>query len=114
MNEQRPITGWREWLSLPELDIPGLKVKLDTGARTSALHAFVVEPFESQGVLYVRFGVHPLRKRRDIQIYAQAQVSDRRWVTDSGGHREMRYVIETTVQLGEFQFPAGMGTLLKY
>jgi hypothetical protein len=97
--------GWREWLSLPQLGIPHLKAKVDTGARTSALHAFYVEPFRAQGVEMVRFGIHPLQRRTDIVIECTAEVLDRRDVTDSGGHREMRYVIETLVKLGGVSWP---------
>jgi hypothetical protein len=97
--------GWREWLSLPELGIPHLKAKVDTGARTSALHACYVEPFRARGVRMVRFGIHPLQRRTDIVIECTAAVIDRRDVTDSGGHREMRYVIETPATLGNVTWP---------
>ncbi len=93
--------GWREWLALPALNIPSIKAKVDTGARTSALHAFFVEPFIEDGMQMVRFGVHPLPKSLDIEIICVAPVKDFREISDSGGHKEMRYVIETEVVLGE-------------
>ena len=93
--------GWREWLALPELQVPAIKAKIDTGARTSALHAFFVEPFTKDGRQMVRFGVHPLQKRLDVEIFCEAPVKDFREVSDSGGHREMRYVIETTILIGD-------------
>ncbi|MDH3868247.1 MAG: ATP-dependent zinc protease [Desulfuromonadales bacterium] len=95
------IIGWREWLALPELQVPAIKAKIDTGARTSALHAFFVEPFTKEGRQMVRFGVHPLQKRLDVEIFCEAPVKDFREVSDSGGHREMRYVIETTLLIGD-------------
>jgi hypothetical protein len=97
--------GWREWLSLPELGIAHLKAKVDTGARTSALHACYVEPFHEHGTRMVRFGIHPLQRRTDIIIDCIAAVIDRRDVTDSGGHREKRYVIETLATLGNNSWP---------
>jgi hypothetical protein len=102
------FVGWREWMSLPELNIDNIKVKIDTGARTSALHAFFVEPFIENNIEMVRFGIHPLQKRLDIEIICQWPLKDYREVRDSGGHKEMRYVIETNVQLGEMIWPIEM------
>ncbi len=96
-----PSLGWREWLSMPELKIPGIKAKIDTGARTSALHTFFVEPYLEDGVEMLRFGVHPLQGREDIELICRAPVKERRQVTDSGGHREERFVIETLIRLGD-------------
>lgn len=97
--------GWREWVALPELGLPALKAKIDTGARTSALHAFEVEPFTEGGRRRVRFGIHPLRNRPNLAVYCTADVVDRRIVTDSGGHRQRRYVIETPVRIGDRTWP---------
>lgn len=98
------IIGWREWLALPDIGLPGIKAKVDTGARTSALHAYFVEPFQEDGRALVRFGVHPLPRRSSVSRVCQAPVKECRLVTDSGGHREERYVIETTIVLGGFAF----------
>jgi hypothetical protein len=103
--KQHIIIGWREWLALPELDIQAIKAKIDTGARTSALHTFGLEPFEKDGILKVKFGVHPLQRRKDIEISCVADVVDRRRVTSSDGQSEKRYVIRTTVALGEISWP---------
>jgi hypothetical protein len=108
VDTQRLQIGWREWVQLPELQIARIKAKIDTGARTSALHAFFVEPFREQGRQMVRFGVHPLQKRLDREIICQAPVVDYREVSDSGGHREMRYVIATPICLGGLLLPVEM------
>jgi hypothetical protein len=97
--------GWREWMALPDLDIPRIKVKVDTGARTSALHAFYVRVFHDAGRLRVRFGVHPFQGRIDIERHCVADVLRQREVMDSGGHRELRVFISTRVVIGATAFP---------
>ncbi len=96
-----PVLGWREWVALPGLGVDKIQCKVDTGARTSALHAFYVEEFSAQGIAMVRFGLHPEQDNTDIETHCEASILAQRDVTDSGGHTEARYVIETPVILGD-------------
>ncbi|MDO9048774.1 MAG: ATP-dependent zinc protease [Methylobacter sp.] len=104
----KPMLGWREWVGLPELKLAGIKAKIDTGARSSALHAFTIEPYRKDGQRWVMFAIHPLQKNCDVSIECHAQVKDRRMVTDSGGHKQRRYVIETQLVLGRSVIRAEM------
>ena len=97
--------GWEEWAALPDLGLPALKVKVDTGARTSALHAFDIEPFDDAGTPRLRFGVHPVPGRDDISVACTADVVDRREVISSNGEAELRYVVRTDIRLGTRQWP---------
>jgi len=95
------VVGWREWLSLPEFGVVAIKAKIDTGARTSAIHAFSIEPFEREGESWVRFGMHPNQHESETEIWCVSKILEQRNVIDSGGHTEQRYVIKTDVTLGE-------------
>jgi hypothetical protein len=98
------LLGWREWVGLHELGIARIKAKIDTGARTSTIHAFAIEQ-AAPGRL--RFGVHPLQNS-DTEIWCETALLDERWITDSGGHRELRPVILTRLTLGAHSRPVEM------
>lgn len=100
-----PIIGWREWVGLHELGIDKIKAKVDTGARTSALHAFALQPFKEDGIDKIRFDIHPLQNDTHNVITCVADIVDLRRVTDSGGHTEERYVICTPITLAKRTWP---------
>ncbi len=101
----KPVLGWREWVALPDLGIDAIKAKIDTGARTSALHAYKITPFEEDGKRRVRFVVHPVQRRKLPEVVCVADVIDERMVTSSSGHRERRLVVRTPLQLGGKTWP---------
>ncbi|MFD0987769.1 ATP-dependent zinc protease family protein [Methyloligella solikamskensis] len=97
--------GWREWVGLPELGVPMVKAKIDTGARTSAIHAWKMEPFQRDGQIWLRFELHPEQRSKQGAVTCEAPVVDRRQVKSSGGHVTNRYVIRTTLTLGTGSWP---------
>lgn len=100
----KPVIGWREWVSLPELGIDRIKAKIDTGARTSALHAFNIEVYKKGEQDWARFAIHPYQKN-DTDIHTcTCPVRDLRVITNSGGAREQRVVIETQLSLGDLSW----------
>ena len=100
MSEQILDVGWAEWIAIPELGIPYIAAKIDTGARTSCLHTFSAEPFSRDGETWLRFGLHPIKGDNNIEIWRELKAVDQRNVTDSGGHTEERWVVETDVIIG--------------
>lgn len=102
---QLTTVGWREWVALPELGLPVIKAKVDTGARTSALHAFSLERYRADGQDKIRFHMHPIQLQTKTVVICEALLKDEREVTDSGGHTELRYVIETPLHIGETAWP---------
>ncbi|MBI1367940.1 MAG: ATP-dependent zinc protease [Planctomycetes bacterium] len=96
---EKAVIGWREWIALPQLGIKAIKAKIDTGARTSALHAYDLFYFERRGVAMVRFCVHPMQRNKTQSIAAEAPVIDLRRVRSSSGHADARPVVMTEMEL---------------
>ena len=93
------VAGWREWVELPDLGVRWIKAKLDTGARTSAVHAFDVEELERDGETWVRYAVHPWQRSDDDAVTAESRVLDRREIRSSSGHVDERYVVAMDLHL---------------
>jgi len=103
--QQRETIGWREWLALPDIGIPGVDTKIETGTAESILHTSFVEYFRRGGVLWARFGVTPLPQSEDIRLVCLAAVKDQRTSHDATGAHDLLPVIESLVQAGQHQFP---------
>ena len=99
MTKARPTIGWREWLALPGLGVERIKAKIDTGARSSTLHAFDVEHFERDGCPWVRFQVHPRQRDTTESLPCEAELVDERLVRSSVGQQQLRPVVRTEVHL---------------
>ena len=95
------IIGWEEWCSFPELGLPAIKMKVDTGAKTSALHAYDIKKFTQDGMDFVRFKIHPIQKDNEFEKTCVAPLSDYRYVISSNGEREKRFVIKTELELSD-------------
>jgi len=94
-----PVIGWREWVALPQLGIAYIKPKIDTGARSSSLHASEVEEFQRGDRIFVRFKVHPIQRRKDFGVKAEAEVLEYRNVKSSSGQKSRRPVILTEIEI---------------
>ncbi len=98
--ESNSVIGWREWVSLPSLGITSIKAKIDTGARTSSLHAHDIEEFTRGPGKYVRFVVTPQQRNQKVVVSCEARLVEKRKVKDSGGKETIRPVIITQITLG--------------
>jgi hypothetical protein len=101
-DKQKLVAGWREWAQLPELGVEKIKVKLDTGAKTSSLHAFDLLPFSYMGNDWVKFDIHPLQDNDFLIHTCTAPIADYRWITSSTGHTQRRFIIHTILKMGGF------------
>ncbi|MBA9075071.1 ribosomal protein S6--L-glutamate ligase [Flavobacterium gossypii] len=108
MSANKVILGSEEWCSFPELGIPTIKARVDSGAKTSALHAVNIAPFVKDGENWVKFDINPIQNNLKTIIHCEAPLVDKRIVKSSSGFREQRYVIRTTLDFGENKWPIEM------
>ena len=103
---KKQIIGWREWVAFPELGIEKIKAKIDTGARSSALHAYDIETYKTRaGKRKVKFCVHPLQKNSKVIVDCHASVIDQRIIKSSSGQKELRTTILSILNMGDAQWP---------
>lgn len=103
---KKQIIGWREWVGFPELGIERIKAKIDTGARSSALHAYNIETYKTRaGKVRVKFAVHPMQKNSRIIVQCHADLIDQRVIKSSSGQKELRTTVLTQLQMGEASWP---------
>ncbi|MEQ8437567.1 MAG: ATP-dependent zinc protease [Ilumatobacter fluminis] len=105
---QLAVAGWREWIGLPDLDVSWVKAKLDTGARSSAIHAWDIEPFDRDGAEWVRFQLHPWQMSDLDAVDVELPVVDRRTIRSSTGHEEERYVVRTKIRVLDLDLTADL------
>ncbi len=98
-NKSKVLIGWKEWCALPEFNVMLIQAKIDTGAKTSSLHAYNIEEFYKRNQKHISFNIHPIQNNNKITVSAKAKVVDERYIMSSNGHKELRYVIETTLLL---------------
>ncbi len=104
----RTLVGWREWVALPDWQVPWIKAKIDTGARTSAVHAFDIETIERDGAAWARFSIHPWQDSAADQVVVEAPLVGRRTVRSSSGATRLRPVVLTTLALAGRDVPVEM------
>ena len=96
---EQVVVGWREWVALPQADVPWIKAKIDTGARSSSIHAFGLEAFARDGEEWVRFTLHPWQRSEEDSVELSLPVLDRREVRSSNGQTDQRYAVAMDVTL---------------
>jgi len=108
MSQNKFIFGSEEWFSFPDLGIPTIKARVDSGAKTSALHAINITPFLKDGANWVKFDINPIQNNLKTVLHCEAPLVDKRIVKSSSGFREQRYVIQTTLDMGKDSWPIEM------
>jgi ribosomal protein S6--L-glutamate ligase len=108
MPQNKIILGSEEWCSFPEIGIPAIKARVDSGAKTSALHAINIAPFIKDGENWVKFDINPIQNNLKTVIHCEAKLIDKRIVKSSSGFREQRYVIQTNITIGTDYWPIEM------
>jgi hypothetical protein len=101
----KPIIGWREWATFPGLGVEKVNAKIDTGARTSAIHAFRIKEKVVDGIPHVTFSLHPIQRRKIPEIFCSVPIADKRVITSSNGQKQNRIVIKTPMTLGGRTWP---------
>lgn len=101
----RPVIGWREWAAFPDLGVTAINAKIDTGAKTSAIHAFHIRETDVDGIPHVSFRLHPVQRRKKPEIACCVPIADRRTITSSNGQKQDRFVIVTRLTMGERTWP---------
>lgn len=99
--QDKVIVGSEEWCAFPQLGIPTIKARVDSGAKTSALHAVNISPFQKEGENWVKFDINPIQNNTKTVIHCQAPLVDKRIVKSSSGFREQRYVIKSQIKIGD-------------
>ena len=108
MSQNKIILGSEEWCSFPEIGIPAIKARVDSGAKTSALHAINIAPFLKAEENWVKFDINPIQNNLKTVIHCEAKLIDKRIVKSSSGFREQRYVIQTNINIGNDTWPIEM------
>lgn len=101
----KPIIGWREWIAIPDMHVTHIKVKVDSGARTSAIHAEDIEVIKKRGKKFVSFKIFPMQKDKKHWHEVTLPMIDERWVKSSVGHQTLRPVVQVDIKLGEHEVP---------
>lgn len=101
MNSEKIIIGSVEWCSFPQINIPTIKARIDSGAKTSALHAINISSFKKDGILWVGFDVHPIQNDGRTVVHCEAPVFDKRKIKNSSGNSELRFVIKTVLSIAD-------------